>query len=72
MLYIISELRRGEPCVHLKFGIDVALNAGNFLYYAPIIKLINCEKYKNTDKVLALTEVYLEEMVNIHLGQGIF
>ena len=48
---IISELRRGEKCVHLKFGIDIALNAGNFLYYAPIVKLLNCPKYKNTEKM---------------------
>lgn len=30
-----SQSRRGQPCVHLKFGEDTAINAGNFLYFAP-------------------------------------
>lgn len=34
-----SEKRRGEPCLHKKFGIDVAINAGNYLMIAPINKI---------------------------------
>ncbi len=30
-----SVLRRGQPCLHLKYGTDVALNAGNTLYFLP-------------------------------------
>lgn len=34
-----SQSRRGEPCTHIKFGIDYAVNTGNFLYYAPLLKM---------------------------------
>jgi geranylgeranyl pyrophosphate synthase len=34
-----SLLRRGEKCVHLKFGDDYAVNAGTLMYYTPIVKL---------------------------------
>ena len=33
-----SEKRRGEICTYKKFGTDVAINAGNFLYMAPMQK----------------------------------
>lgn len=29
-----SELRRGQPCLHKKYGIDVAINAGNGLFHS--------------------------------------
>lgn len=32
-------LRRGVQSTHLKFGLDVALNAGNALYFLPLIAL---------------------------------
>jgi len=30
-----SELRRGKPALHKLFGMDIALNAGNTLYFLP-------------------------------------
>lgn len=65
-----SKLRRGKPCLHRIFGIDVAINAGNFLYFLPLITLIkNKNKFKN--EVLARAyQTCIQEMINIHLGQG--
>ena len=65
-----GELRRGKPCLHRIFGIDVAINAGNFLYFLPLMALT-----KNKDKFSPkiLIEAYricVQEMANIHLGQG--
>lgn len=34
-----SEKRRGEPCLHKKYGVDVSINAGNYLMIAPITKI---------------------------------
>jgi len=31
-----SQKRRGDLCTYLKFGNDYAVNAGNFMYFAPI------------------------------------
>ncbi len=35
-----AELRRGKPSLHRIFGTDIALNAGNFLYFFPLLSLI--------------------------------
>ena len=32
-----SESRRGKPCINKLFGIDIAINAGNFMYYFPYL-----------------------------------
>lgn len=31
-----SDLRRGKPCVHKIYGEDIAINAGNAIYFLPI------------------------------------
>jgi len=65
-----GELRRGRPCLHLIFGVDIAMNAGNFLYFFPLLALIkNKDKFK-PEVVNRAYEVYNQEMINIALGQG--
>lgn len=67
-----SLTRRGEPCVHLKYGVDTAINAGNYLYFAPFYELLNNPYFKDlSDSLrLKLIGIYVEEMRNIHLGLG--
>lgn len=36
-----SKMRRGDQCTHLKFGVDVAVNAGNFMMVSPINQINN-------------------------------
>ena len=31
-----SDMRRGAPAVHLRFGEDMAINTGNLLYFLPL------------------------------------
>ena len=31
--------RRGDLCTYKKFGVDIAINAGNFAYFAPMAKI---------------------------------
>ena len=65
-----GELRRGKPCIHKIFGTDVAINAGNFMFFYPLLALIkNRDKFKPEILVKAY-ETYVQEMINIHLGQG--
>ena len=65
-----GELRRGKPCLHLLFGVDIAINAGNFLYFFPLLALIkNKDKFK-PEIVIKAFEVYNQEMINLALGQG--
>jgi geranylgeranyl pyrophosphate synthase len=34
-----SLMRRGDKCIHIKYGTDYAVNSGNLMYFAPITKL---------------------------------
>jgi len=65
-----SEMRRGKPCTHKQFGIDVAINAGSFMYFLAFFPLIkNREKFK-AETMLRAWEAVLEETTRIHYGQG--
>ena len=34
-----SLLRRGQPCTHIKYGDDYAINTGNLMYFMPISRI---------------------------------
>ena len=38
--------RRGGDCTYRKYGVDRAINAGNFLYFQPMLSL---DKYVKED-----------------------
>ncbi|MCS7133325.1 MAG: polyprenyl synthetase family protein [Candidatus Caldarchaeum sp.] len=61
-----SHFRRGGPCIHRVYGVDVAVNAGNAFYYIPVYLHI-----KRLDKTKAgkILEKYVEMMVKLSLGQ---
>jgi len=65
-----GELRRGKPCLHRIFGTDIALNAGNFLYFLPLLVLIKNKKKFKPEVLVRAYETYIQDMINIHLGQG--
>ncbi len=65
-----SEMRRGKPCTHKLFGIDVAINAGNAMYYLPLLSVFKHKRALGSKKVSQLLEVYSREMINLSLGQG--
>ena len=61
-----SLMRRGDQCIHLKYGVDYACNTGTLMYYAPLTKL---EEYIEDERMqLKLLKIYNEEMLNIHFG----
>ena len=59
--------RRGDLCTYHKFGTDIAVNAGNFMYFQPMNKM---DLYVPVEHHLALFKILHEEMLNIHLGQA--
>jgi geranylgeranyl pyrophosphate synthase len=63
-----SEWRRGGKAVHLIYGEDFAINAGNLLYYMPTY-LIDNSSFRDNIK-LQLYKYYSENMRRLHLGQG--
>jgi len=63
-----AEWRRGGKSVHLIYGEDMAINAGNLLYYLPTFLI---EKYKAPDSLkLKIFGYYSDNMRRLHLGQG--
>ncbi len=65
-----SELRRGRPCTYRIYGLDIAINAGNAMYYLPLLSLVENRKRLPAEKLRKIYEIYVQEMVNLSLGQA--
>jgi len=65
-----SEFRRGKPCTYRIFGLDIAINAGNAMYYLPLLSLIENKERIPAEKLRRVYEIYVEEMINLSLGQA--
>mmetsp|Transcript_15676 Transcript_15676/g.11401 ORF Transcript_15676/g.11401 Transcript_15676/m.11401 type:complete len:121 (+) Transcript_15676:266-628(+) len=60
--------RRGDYCTYIKFGADVALNAGNFIFFDPISKI--SQFVTSERKQLELLTIFNSNLVSLHLGQN--
>jgi geranylgeranyl diphosphate synthase type I len=65
-----SELRRGKPCSYKIYGVDIAVNAGNAMYYLPLLPLMEKKTQVPAEKLRDIYEVYVQEMINLSLGQA--
>ncbi len=65
-----SEYRRGKPCTYKIYGLDVAINAGNAMYYLPLLPLIECKDRVAKESLNDVYEVYVQEMINLSIGQA--
>lgn len=63
-----ADERRGGPAIHLLHGLDVAVNAGNLLYFLPLA-LID-ELALGVETKLELYARYGLHMRRLHLGQA--
>ena len=45
-----SDFRRKKECIHKIYGIDIAVNAGNSMYYIPLMIIKNNKKYSTMVK----------------------
>jgi len=66
-----SEMRRGKPCTYKIFGIDVAINLSQAMYFLPMIILSEKRDVIPQDRARRIYEVYIQEMINLSLGQAI-
>ena len=65
-----ASMRRGGKALHHAHGTDIALNAGNAMYFIPL-KVIDREYGKLDDSQrLAAYEMLTHELNRTHLGQG--
>ncbi|MCK5626235.1 polyprenyl synthetase family protein, partial [Candidatus Bathyarchaeota archaeon] len=65
-----SELRREKPCTYKVFGIDIAINAGNAMYYLPLFPLIVNREKISPETLRDVYEIYVQEMINLSMGQA--
>jgi len=65
-----SEVRRGKPCTYKIFDLDIAVNAGNAMYYLPLIPLMEQKDTVPAERMRDVYEIYIQEMINLSLGQA--
>jgi geranylgeranyl diphosphate synthase, type I len=65
-----ATMRRGGPALHHVFEEDVALNAGNAMYFLPLKILTQDHAELPADRRLAAYEMLMDELNRTHLGQG--
>jgi len=65
-----SELRRGKPCTYKIYGVDMAVNAGNAMYYLPLLPLMEKKAKLPAETLRDIYEIYVQEMINLSKGQA--
>lgn len=63
-----SDIRRGKPSIHKLYGVDVAINTGNMMYYLPFIIIKRMDVSKKTK--FQIYDLINEEMLKLSIGQG--
>jgi geranylgeranyl diphosphate synthase, type I len=66
-----SELRRGKPCLHKSFGVDIATNVGSAMYFIPMVILYGKHAPYSDAQRLHIYDLVIQELVRCHCGQGI-
>jgi geranylgeranyl pyrophosphate synthase len=64
-----SCVRRGRPSLHVEYGIPLALNAGNFLYFSALREALQLDL--PCEKKLSLQSVLVDAMAEAHEGQAL-
>ncbi len=65
-----SEMRRGKPCSYKIYGLDIAVNMGNAMYYLPLLALMGKNVDLPAEMLCNVYEVYVQEMINLSMGQA--
>ncbi len=65
-----ATVRRGERALHHLYGRDIALNAGNALYFLPLKVLTDDQSDLPAGRRLAAFDMLMDELNRTHLGQG--
>ena len=62
--------RRGDRALHHSHGTDIALNAGNAMYFIPLKVIEEYQEGLSDGQRLAIYEMLTHELNRTHLGQG--
>jgi geranylgeranyl diphosphate synthase, type I len=61
--------RRNAPCLHIKYGIDVAVNVANAVYFLPFTYIMRSAIPQNYK--IKVYSLLIKSMNRMHLGQGL-
>lgn len=64
-----SRTRRGEATIHRRYGLATALNAGNMLYFLPLLE-ISAHEGLDTAQRGEILELLAQMFARAHLGQA--
>ena len=64
-----APLRRGAAAIHLRYGVDVAINTGNLLYFLPSLLVTTHPRLSDAQK-LAIHDLTNRHFVSAHFGQA--
>lgn len=64
-------MRRGQPAAHIQFGVPLALNAANYVYFDSVKRIIEEKNDEATpeDRLKATLE-FVNAMMVMHVAQG--
>ena len=62
-----SDLRRGIPSAHIKFGLASALNSANYVYFVVLDRI---EKELPREIYAEASKIYARRLLQLHQGQG--
>lgn len=65
-----SELRRGKPCTYKLFGLDVAVNVSDALFFLPMLVSIRNREKVSHERLNKVYEIFVQEMTNLSFGQA--
>jgi len=64
-----SDTRRGDATLHRRYGVPTAINAGNMLYFLPLLSLEE-HPHLSVDQREEIYRVLVRTFVRAHIGQG--
>jgi geranylgeranyl pyrophosphate synthase len=65
-----SRFRRGTLCTYKLFGLDIAINLSSSMYFLPLLVLMEKREKISCGKARRVYEIYVQEMINLSLGQA--
>ncbi|MBN1273588.1 MAG: polyprenyl synthetase family protein [Candidatus Aminicenantes bacterium] len=65
-----SLIRRGEECIHLRYGQDLAINASNTLYFLPTL-ILHKHPHLTDKQKLEIHELIMKHYIQAHFGQAL-
>jgi len=64
-----SNVRRGEPSIHLRYGTDVAINAANAAYFLAYVAVRDHPHFTEKQRLEGYS-ILVRQSVRAHVGQG--